>query len=211
MPIKINPPQYLQIALDIASRISRGELREGMKMYGRSIMASEYGVSPETIRRSMRLLSDMDVVKIMPKSGVLIGSADSAHRYIDRFGKQADIRSLQTQLREMILQHQELSRKIADTAAAIAKFEEKSASPAPFQSFEVLVPPGSAVVGRNLEDLQFWQATGNTIIAIRRQGNIILSPGPYAQLQAGDSIIYVGDITSVDAVAAFFIDAFPTK
>ena len=46
------PAQYLQIALDLATRIARGELAEGSRIYGRSVMASEYGVSPETIRRA---------------------------------------------------------------------------------------------------------------------------------------------------------------
>ena len=45
---------YARIALDIAQRISRGELKENTRIYGRSIMASEYGVSPETIRRALR-------------------------------------------------------------------------------------------------------------------------------------------------------------
>ena len=50
------PSQYLQIALDLATRIARGELPEGSRIYGRSVMAPEYGVSPETIRRALRLL-----------------------------------------------------------------------------------------------------------------------------------------------------------
>ena len=44
------PSQYLKIALDLANRITRGELQEGSRIYGRSLMASEYQVSPETIR-----------------------------------------------------------------------------------------------------------------------------------------------------------------
>ena len=53
------PAQYLQIAVDVASRVAGGDLREGDRLYGRSVMASEYGVSPETIRRALRLLADM--------------------------------------------------------------------------------------------------------------------------------------------------------
>ena len=37
------PAQYLQIALDLATRIAQGELAEGSRIYGRSVMASEYG------------------------------------------------------------------------------------------------------------------------------------------------------------------------
>ena len=72
------PSQYLQIALDLARRIAKGELPEGSRVYGRSVMASEYNVSPETIRRALRLLSDMKVVEVKPKSGVVVLSADSA-------------------------------------------------------------------------------------------------------------------------------------
>ena len=42
--------QYLQIALDLVSIIAKEEFSEGSKIYGRSVMASEYNVSPETIR-----------------------------------------------------------------------------------------------------------------------------------------------------------------
>ena len=55
----VAPAQYLRIALDLAGRVARGELPEGSRIYGRSIMASEYNVSPVTIRRALRLLADM--------------------------------------------------------------------------------------------------------------------------------------------------------
>ena len=66
------PAQYLQIARDLAERIARGELPEGSRIYGRSVMASEYNVSPETIRRALRLLSDMKVVEVKPQSGAVV-------------------------------------------------------------------------------------------------------------------------------------------
>ena len=52
----VKAAQYLQIALDIATRIARGELAEGSRIYGRSVMSSEYSVSPETIRRALRTI-----------------------------------------------------------------------------------------------------------------------------------------------------------
>ena len=72
------PSQYLQIALDLAGRVARGEFPEGSRIYGRSVMASEYNVSPETIRRALRLLADMQVVEIRPQSGVVVLSASNA-------------------------------------------------------------------------------------------------------------------------------------
>lgn len=49
-------PQYIQIALSIARRIAGGDVPEGAKISGRSKLSSEYNVSPETIRKAVRLL-----------------------------------------------------------------------------------------------------------------------------------------------------------
>ena len=78
------PAQYLQIALDLAGRVARGELPEGSRVYGRSVMASEYNVSPETIRRALRLLADMKVVEVKPQSGAVVLSADTDRRLLRR-------------------------------------------------------------------------------------------------------------------------------
>jgi DNA-binding GntR family transcriptional regulator len=79
-------PIYAQIALDIALRIVRGELKENSKVYGRSVMSSEYGVSPETIRRAFKLLEDTDIVEIKQNSGVMVVSSENARKYVERFG-----------------------------------------------------------------------------------------------------------------------------
>lgn len=199
----VKSPQYLQIALDIAFRIARGDLKENQKIYGRSAMAAEYGVSPETIRRAMKLLSDMQVVDVLPKSGIVVHSVDRAQQYIERFGKNADIRSLQGKLKKMISDHAELGQRIAEAASNIAKLEDKVSVAAPFRTYEVQIGKDAKVVGKNIGEMRFWQATGATVIAIRREGNIILSPGPYAQLCAGDIVIFIGDLAAVAAAEAF--------
>ncbi|HOY89775.1 MAG TPA: GntR family transcriptional regulator, partial [Bacillota bacterium] len=40
----VESPIYSQIALDIAIRISKGEIKEGTRLSGRSILAGEYKV-----------------------------------------------------------------------------------------------------------------------------------------------------------------------
>ena len=75
-------PQYMQIALSIAGRIAGGDVPEEAKISGRSKLSSEYNVSPETIRKAVRLLSDMRVVDVREKSGVYVLSADNARRYL---------------------------------------------------------------------------------------------------------------------------------
>ena len=46
-------PVYSKIAFDLAVKIASGELREGTKITGRSLMGTQYKASPETIRRAL--------------------------------------------------------------------------------------------------------------------------------------------------------------
>ena len=194
------PSQYLQIALDIARRIAKGELPEGQRIYGRSLMASEYNVSPETIRRALRLLSDMKVVEVKPQSGVVVLSCDSARRYIESFEESADVRALRRQLKDLLAEYADLSRRLSDTVTALMKSRDTfAAADEPFPNYEVRVPADSALIGRSIGELKFWQSTGGTIVAIRRGQTVILSPGPYAQLYGGDVIVLVGNPAAAQA------------
>ncbi len=194
------PPQYLRIAQDLARRIAKGELEEGSRIYGRSLMASEYGVSPETIRRALRLLADMKVLEVKPQSGVVVLSADSARRYMENFEENAGARALRQQVQELTAEYEALGRRLSETVEALVKSRNTfAASDQPLPNYELPVPPDSPVLGKSIGALQFWQSTGGTIVAIRRGQSVILSPGPYAQLYAGDVVVLVGSPAAVDA------------
>ena len=194
------PSQYLQIALDLARRIAKGELPEGSRVYGRSVMASEYNVSPETIRRALRLLADMKVVEVKPQSGAVVLSADSARRYIENFEESADVRALRQQLKELMAEYADLSRRLSDTVTALVKSRDTfAAAGEPLPNYEVPVPKGPPLIGQSIGALKFWQSTGGTIVAIRRGQTVILSPGPYAELYDGDVLVLVGSPAAVEA------------
>ena len=189
----VKAAQYLQIALDIATRIARGELAEGSRIYGRSVMSSEYSVSPETIRRALRLLADMKVVEVKPQSGALVLSADSARRYIQRFGDSAATQALQAKVQRLVEQGAQTCRELAAAVDALVRSRETfSAAAEPLPNYEVPVPARSPLIGKSIGELKFWQSTGGTIVAIRRGQTVILSPGPYAELYGGDVLVLVG-------------------
>lgn len=200
---RVYPPLYLKIAVDIALRIARGELKEKSKIYGRSVMSSEYGVSPETIRRSLKLLSDMKVVEIHEKSGVYILSQENARIYVERFGERMSAHALQQELKKVMQKQNELQEQTLHIIASIVTQTENFSHSNPFPNYECAIKDNSHVIGKSMAELRFWQTTSATIIALRRDGNIILSPGPYVQFQKSDIIIYVGDRSAVHAVENF--------
>ena len=202
LPVKqsVVPSQYLQIALDLATRIAKGELAEGSRIYGRSVMASEYNVSPETIRRALRLLADMKVVEVKPQSGAKVLSADSARRYIENFEESADVHAIRAQLKSLLEEYEHLSRRLTETVTALIKSRETfAAAGEPLPNYEVPVPKDSPLIGKSIGALKFWQSTGGTIVAIRRGQTVILSPGPYAELYGGDIIVLVGSPAAAEA------------
>ena len=200
MKQSVVPSQYLQIALDLATRIAKGELAEGSRIYGRSVMASEYNVSPETIRRALRLLADMKVVEVKPQSGAKVVSADSARRYIENFEESADVHAMRAQLKSLLEEYEHLSRRLTETVTALIKSRETfAAAGEPLPNYEVPVPKDSPLIGKSIGALKFWQSTGGTIVAIRRGQTVILSPGPYAELYGGDIIVLVGSPAAAEA------------
>ena len=200
-------PQYLRIALDIASRIASGEIAEQQKIAGRSLLSSEYGVSPETIRKAMRPLADMKVVEVREKCGIVILSADNARRYLDAFRGRTEQHALHAELRSLLAQYQKLGRKMHSVADRLLSAQEL---PLPAErslpNYEVTVSPGSDKIGCTIGSLRFWQATGATIVAIRRKQNTLLSPGPYAELYGGDVVVFVGAPESA-ATVRYFLNA----
>lgn len=202
------PAQYLQIAVDVATRVATGDLKEGDRLYGRSVMASEYGVSPETIRRALRLLADMKVIEVKPQSGAVVLSLDNARRYIENFEEGAGSRSLHNELREIMSSYDDLNHRLMEAVSALIQRRDTFSSAAePLPNYEITVPLNSPLIGKNIGALKFWQSTGGTIVAIRRRQSVILSPGPYAELYGGDVIVLVGTTTAAEAARRFVSQA----
>ena len=141
--------QYTRIAISLAERIASGQLKEGDKLSGRSKLSPEYNVSPETIRRTLRLLADMKVVEVKEQSGVYVLSADNARRYLHNFADQTDIRGKQQQLKELLVRQEHLNRQMArrptpcpTTTAAFQTTGPTAAPPlGPCGSGRLPVPP----------------------------------------------------------------------
>lgn len=196
------PPVYSQVALDIATKIARGELKKGQKISGRSLTSSEYGVSPETVRRSFSLLAEMGIIDIQKNSGAIVLSKQRAMDYISKYSAKKDMRMLRKRLNGLILERNRVNDDILDIINQIIDLNERFRNSDPLRSYELEIPEGSPILGKTIAGAQFWQNTGATIVAIRRADEIIHSPGPYAVFMPSDSIIVSGDIDVSDRVLA---------
>lgn len=197
-------PQYIRIAYFLASRIAEGDFPIGKRLSGRSKLSSEYQVSPETMRRALQILADMKVVEVKGQSGVYVLSTDNARRCAENLEEQLDRREKAAKLRHLLEEHDETGRRILEVCTEVLESETFSTvAEQRLPNYQVRISEDSDKIGRSLASLQFWQATGATIVAIRRGYNTMISPGPHAELYGGDYVIFVGAPDVVDKVKAF--------
>ena len=180
MARKTSTPAYLKIAIDIASRIVNGDFVEGEKLSGRSTLASLYNVSPETIRRSIALLKDMDVVEVAEKSGIKITSKHNANEFLKKFKTKSEFTNIKEEIYNLINEKKVLEEKLENNIQNLIEFATQ------------LRNVGLVVPYESLGELNFWHNTGATIVGIKRGEQLFLSPGPYFTINEKDIVVYVG-------------------
>ena len=181
----IKNSRYQQIAVALAKQIADGKYSIGEKIKARSTIASNFNVSPETARKAINLLVDLEIVAVQHGSGVTVTSKEAAQLFLKKFESTNSLQELRNELRLQIQkQRQELDGFEAHTRDINNSF--------PFEPFQLYLNQVSELYGKQLKELNLWQTTGATIIAIERNGEIMLSPGPYAVLEKGDTIYFVG-------------------
>ncbi|MGF7143874.1 K+/H+ antiporter YhaU regulatory subunit KhtT [Anaerotaenia torta] len=206
--MKIDIPKYQQIAADIAAKIACGDYPEGEKIYVRSALASQYGVSSETARRAVSVLADMKIVEITKGSGVLIKSRKQAVDFINKFDSVRQMSDLKKYIMDGLNQQIAQSTNLKEMVSELMYKTERFRVVNPFSPFEVEITGQASSAGRSISETQFWHNTSATIIAIRRGEEIIISPGPYAVMTEGDILYYVGDENCHERVKNFL---YPDK
>ncbi|AIY84880.1 trkA-C domain protein [Clostridium baratii str. Sullivan] len=192
MARKTSTPAYLKIAIDIASRIVNGDFVEGEKLSGRSTLASLYNVSPETIRRSIALLKDMDVVEVAEKSGIKITSKHNANEFLKKFKTKSEFTNIKEEIYNLFNEKKVLEEKLENNIQNLIEFATQLRNVGLVVPYESLVEPNSIIIGKSLGELNFWHNTGATIVGIKRGEQLFLSPGPYFTINEKDIVVYVG-------------------
>lgn len=193
MVMKTKTPNYIKIAIDIAHRVLNNEFTEGEKITGRTTLVSIYKVSPETIRRSIALLKEMNVVEVNDKSGLIIQGKEHAKNFLDKFKTQSDFASINNDTYELLLERKKIDDQIEQNINSIIQFATQLRNVGTIIPFESVVEKNSIAVNKSIGELDFWHNTKATIIGVKRDSSTILSPGPYFTILENDIIVYVGE------------------
>jgi len=189
--VPANLAKYVTIAVDIATRIVRGEYKVGQKIFGRSTLAGRYNVSPETIRRALTLLQETGIVDVLPGVGVVVKSHEAAEEYLARYNQRQVLIDIQERLSQLLKERDRLNAEIDNLTNQLLDYTFKMAGR--LQKLEeITVLPHSPMVGKSLAEIDFRARTGATVLAVYRQGEEMVSPQPRTIIQAGDVLLIVG-------------------
>ncbi|GAE01643.1 GntR family transcriptional regulator [Clostridium botulinum B str. Osaka05] len=181
-------PKYMKIAIDIAQKIYNNEFKVGEKVRGRSTLSSKYNVSPETIRRAVSLLKDMQVVEVTEKSGIYIKSVENAYLFIHRFNAKNNVKELRQRIKSLQKEKNKIEKEIDKYMDLILENSVQFENINLEDAYEIVIYSNSYIVNKTISDTEFWKHTNGTIISVKRKDKMYISPGPYFRFEAGDIV-----------------------
>jgi K+/H+ antiporter YhaU regulatory subunit KhtT len=182
---------YHNIALDIAKKIVNGDFPVGAKLSGRSLLSCQYSVSPETIRKSVSLLRDSAVVQVSQGKEITVLSPENAGHFI-KSNSNVVSGLLQEELELVLAKKQQIDKQFEIMYSKTMSFSDKLKTMNALIPEEISFSDKSPIIGKSLDEIALWRHTGATLVAVRRGGELIVSPDPNTIIQANDRIFFVG-------------------
>ena len=199
--------RYIKIAQDICGRILVGEYQEGMMLKGRSVLASFYNVSPETIRKAVNLLAKEKIVEIKRGVGIFVDSALHAQQFADKWKDKTLVQNKYANLLNLLEEKRQLDEEI-DVAIKDMRDSFTYQTKEAVQLQEIMIPLDSWLDSKKIGDVYFYNYTEATIVAVvtKEEGRADTSPDPDYVLHGGDKLIFVSkDTMTFDRVASFLV------
>lgn len=192
MAKRTSTPVYLQVAVDMAGKICREELKVGQKISGRTTIAGEYNVSPETVRKAMKILADVNIVQVKHGNGIYVSSVDMAEVFIERYRIRTSVNELKDELVDLMKQRDAIENKMNETMQSIIDYTGRFKNSDYISVHEYFIDIDQLSENKTLRELDLKHQTGITVVGIVRNGVTMLSPDDEEVIKEKDKILYVG-------------------
>ena len=205
---KLTIPRYQQIAVEIAERIVENRYKEGEKIHARSTLASNFNVSPETARKAINVLVDLGIMDVRHGSGAYVASRDKAQRFLAQYKDVSSIQEIKKEILASVEQQQQELENFSGLLDTLVNQTRRIQQTAPFLPYEIQLDETANHLNESIKDLNIWQETGATVVALQHEERLLLSPGPYAKFEVGETVFFVGDELVFQRMMNFF---YPEK
>ena len=134
---------------------------------------------------------------------MVILSGEKAARFVKQYQDLRTVSDLKSEILETVDRQAAEARGLKTLLEDLIDRTDRLKSINPFVPFEITITERSAQLGRSLSEINFWHNTAATVIGIRRGQTLMMSPGPYATLNEGDVLYFVGDENCYERVVRF--------
>ncbi|WP_159559996.1 TrkA C-terminal domain-containing protein [Streptococcus halichoeri] len=201
---ELTSSKYQQIAISVAERIANGEYEVGEKLKSRTTIASTFNVSPETARKGLNILADLKILTLKHGSGAIVLSKEKAIEFIKQYETTHSIAVIKEKIRQNIAAQQNDMDQLNVLVNDFLMQSQSISKQYPLAPYEIIVSRDTEHFGKSIGVLNLWHQTGATVVAIEHDGKFLISPGPYAVIEKGDHIYFVGDDTVYSRMKNFF-------
>ncbi|MEE3697451.1 TrkA C-terminal domain-containing protein [Streptococcus uberis] len=201
---EVTTSKYQKIAVSVAQRIASGEYEVGEKLKSRTTIASTFNVSPETARKGLNILADLNILTLKHGSGAIVLSKEKAIEFINQYESTHSIAVIKEKIRQNIRHQQEGMEELSSLVNDFLMQSQNISKQFPLAPYEIIVNMDTDHFGKSIGVLNLWHQTGATVVAIEHEGQFLISPGPYAVIEKGDHIYFVGDDSVYSRMKNFF-------
>lgn len=201
---EVTTSKYQKIAVSVAQRIASGEYEVGEKLKSRTTIASTFNVSPETARKGLNILADLNILTLKHGSGAIVLSKEKAIEFINQYESTHSIAVIKEKIRQNIRHQQEGMEELSSLVNDFLMQSQNISKQFPLAPYEIIVNKDTDHFGKSIGVLNLWHQTGATVVAIEHEGQLLISPGPYAVIEKGDHIYFVGDESVYSRMKNFF-------
>lgn len=201
---EVTTSKYQKIAVSVAQRIASGEYEVSEKLKSRTTIASTFNVSPETARKGLNILADLNILTLKHGSGAIVLSKEKAIEFINQYESTHSIAVIKEKIRQNIRHQQEGMEELSSLVNDFLMQSQNISKQFPLAPYEIIVNKDTEHFGKSIGVLNLWHQTGATVVAIEHEGQFLISPGPYAVIEKGDHIYFVGDESVYSRMKNFF-------
>lgn len=201
---EVTTSKYQKIAVSVAQRIASGEYEVGEKLKSRTTIASTFNVSPETARKGLNILADLNILTLKHGSGAIVLSKEKAIEFINQYESTHSIAVIKEKIRQNIRHQQEGMEELSSLVNDFLMQSQNISKQFPLAPYEIIVNKDTDHFGKSIGVLNLWHQTGATVVAIEHEGQFLISPGPYTVIEKGDHIYFVGDESVYSRMKNFF-------
>ena len=199
--------KYQQIAVEIAQRIVDGRYQPGERLNARSTLAGNFNVPPETARKAVNILEDLNIMEARHGSGSYVSSVEKAAAFLNRYNSVHTIQETREELLGSIARQREELEHFSSLLDKLVVQTNRAHNVAALVPYELPIPETCDKIGKTIGEMNLWHMTGATVVAIQRKGETIVSPGPYVTFRKDDILYFVGGEAAKQRMISYLFES----